>query len=81
MDILRRVIAFDPSGAGFRPTCLVLVLVVVAVQLMHFSGRDAFRKGFEWLPFPIQGAVLGLAAACILKLGPDGVLPFIYFQF
>ena len=24
---------------------------------------------------------LGLIAACILKLGPDGVLPFIYFQF
>ncbi|WP_300154943.1 MBOAT family O-acyltransferase [Solidesulfovibrio sp.] len=81
VDILRRVIAFDPSGAGFRPACLVLVVVVVAVQLMHFTGRDAFRKSFEWLPFPIQGAVLGLVAACILKLGPDGVLPFIYFQF
>jgi D-alanyl-lipoteichoic acid acyltransferase DltB (MBOAT superfamily) len=81
VDILRRVAAWDPDGAGFRPACLILVAVVVGVQLLHLTGRDVFRKGFEWLPFPLQGAALGLAAACILKLGPDGVLPFIYFQF
>lgn len=81
VDILRRVAAFDPDGAGFRPTCLILVVVVLAVQLLHLTGRDVFRKGFEWLPFPLQGAALGVASACILKLGPDGVLPFIYFQF
>jgi D-alanyl-lipoteichoic acid acyltransferase DltB (MBOAT superfamily) len=81
VDILSRALAFDPSGAGFRPTCLVLVAVVLAVQVTHVTGKDFFRKGFEWLPFPLQGAALGLIAACILKLGPDGVLPFIYFQF
>ncbi len=81
VDILSRIFAFDPSGAGFRPTCLVLVLLVVAVQQMHVSGKDLFRKGFERLPFPVQGVALGLVTACILKLGPDGVLPFIYFQF
>ncbi|MHC1790427.1 MBOAT family O-acyltransferase [Solidesulfovibrio sp.] len=81
VDILRRVAAFDPDGAGFRPTCLILVVVVVGVQLLQVTGRDVFRKGFEWLPFPAQGVALGLASAVILKLGPDGVLPFIYFQF
>ncbi|MHC1712245.1 MAG: MBOAT family protein [Solidesulfovibrio sp.] len=81
VDILRRVAAWDPSGAGFRPTCLILVAVVLIFQLLHLSGRDVFRKSFEWLPLPLQGAALGIAASCILKLGPDGVLPFIYFQF
>ncbi|OLN26162.1 putative poly(beta-D-mannuronate) O-acetylase [Desulfovibrio sp. DV] len=81
VDILRRVAAFDPDGATFRPTCLILVAVVLVVQLLHLTGRDFFRKSFEWLPFPAQGLALGVAAACILKLGPDGVLPFIYFQF
>jgi D-alanyl-lipoteichoic acid acyltransferase DltB (MBOAT superfamily) len=81
MDILSRIAAWDPSGAGFRPTCLVLVGLVLVVQLLHWSGRDFFRKGFEWLPMPVQGLALGLAVTCILKLGPDGVLPFIYFQF
>jgi D-alanyl-lipoteichoic acid acyltransferase DltB (MBOAT superfamily) len=81
VDILSRVAAWDPSGAGFRPTCLALVAVVLAVQLLHLSGRDVFRAIFEKLPMPVQGVALGIAAACILKLGPDGVLPFIYFQF
>ena len=81
VEILRRAVAFDPDGAGFRPTCLILVGVVLVVQLLDLTGRDVFRKSFEWLPFPIQGVALGLASAIILKLGPDGVLPFIYFQF
>lgn len=81
VDVLSRIAALDPTGAGFRPACLILVVLVVAMQLANFTGKDAFRKGFEWLPFPLQGAALGLVAACILKLGPDGVLPFIYFQF
>ena len=81
VDILKRVALWTSDGAGFRPTCLVLVCIVLGVQLLGLSGRDHFRKSFEWLPLPLQGAALGLAAACILKLGPDGVLPFIYFQF
>ena len=81
VDILKRVAIWTSDGAGFRPTCLVLVCIVFGVQLLGLTGRDHFRKSFEWLPLPLQGAALGLAAACILKLGPDGVLPFIYFQF
>ena len=81
VDILRRVAAWDMDGAGFRPACLVLVVLVLAVQLLGLTGRDAFRKGFDWLPLPLKGVALGVAAACVLKLGPDGVLPFIYFQF
>lgn len=81
VDILKRAAALDPDGAGFRPTCLALVVLVLGVQLLHFTGRDVFRKSFDWMPFPLQGAALGVAAACILKLGPDGVLPFIYFAF
>lgn len=81
MDILRRVAVWDGSGESFHPTCLVLVVVVLVVQLLHLTGKDVFRKVFERLPAPVAGVGLGLAAVAILKLGPDGVLPFIYFQF
>jgi hypothetical protein len=33
------------------------------------------------LPAPLQAAVIALVAVFILRLGPEGVLPFIYFQF
>jgi D-alanyl-lipoteichoic acid acyltransferase DltB (MBOAT superfamily) len=81
VDILRRVAAWDNSGAGFNKVCLGMVVVVLAVQLLHLTGRDVFRVAFERLPVPVRGLALGLAATAILKLGPDGVLPFIYFQF
>jgi len=81
MDILRRVAAWDGTGEGFRPTCLVLVGLVLAVQLLRLGGRDVFRSVFDRLPAPVAGVALGLIGALILKLGPDGVLPFIYFQF
>jgi len=48
---------------------------------LGLTGRDVFRVAFERLPVPVRGLALGLAATAILKLGPDGVLPFIYFQF
>jgi alginate O-acetyltransferase complex protein AlgI len=81
VDILRRVTQWDQAGAGYRPMCLVLVGLVLAVQLLRFTGRDFFRSAIERLPAPVQGLALGLVATAILKLGPDGVLPFIYFQF
>jgi alginate O-acetyltransferase complex protein AlgI len=81
VDILRRVAVWDATGAGFHPACLVLVGLVLAVQLLHLTGRDVFYGICNRLPAPVAGVGLGILAAAILKLGPDGVLPFIYFQF
>ena len=36
---------------------------------------------FSRLPIPAQAAVLALALLVIHAMGPEGVAPFIYFQF
>jgi len=36
---------------------------------------------FSRLPIPAQAVVLSLALLAIHALGPEGVAPFIYFQF
>jgi hypothetical protein len=36
---------------------------------------------FSRLPIPAQAAVLSLALVVTSVLGPEGVAPFIYFQF
>ena len=33
------------------------------------------------LPWQIQGVGVGLAGCVIMSMGPEGVLPFIYFRF
>jgi D-alanyl-lipoteichoic acid acyltransferase DltB (MBOAT superfamily) len=84
MDILARIADFDAQGATAGPLPLVPVLLAVAVltsQIWRLDARGLYDRLVRPLPSPIQGAVLGLVVAAILKLGPDGVLPFIYFSF
>jgi len=84
MDILARVAAFDPQGAsgGHIPAIpVILAVLVLTSQIWRLDGRGLYDRVVRPLPAPLQGVALGLAATAILKLGPDGVLPFIYFSF
>jgi len=80
-DIIKRIFAFNLSGDGFP--ALVLVAIFLTMFLQKF-GPLIFRF-FVWflqkLWAPIQVLLIAILCGIILKLGPDGVLPFIYFQF
>ena len=80
-NIIERIIAFNLPGDGFA--ALVPVAIFLTMFLQAF-GPHIFRF-FVWflqkLWSPIQVFLIAVLCALILKLGPDGVLPFIYFQF
>ncbi len=79
--VLERVAFWENTGEGFA----LLVPVAIAVtMLLQWWGSGIFKAfvavmASQWLL--VQVFVFSLLCACILKLGPDGVLPFIYFQF
>ncbi len=81
LEIIRRVFCFGLPGEGFPVAAVPVVLLCLLLQK---AGRPLFH-GFvrfqERLIWPVQAAVCALLCGIILKLGPDGVLPFIYFQF
>ncbi|QLA20800.1 MBOAT family O-acyltransferase [Desulfolutivibrio sulfoxidireducens] len=81
MDILARMADLDPEGATAGLIPVGLAALVLASQISRFDARRLYDHLVRPLPAPVQGAVLGLLAVVILKLGPDGVLPFIYFSF
>ncbi len=81
MDILARMADLDPEGATAGLIPVGLAVLVLASQISRFDARRLYDHLVRPLPAPVQGAVLGLLAVVILKLGPDGVLPFIYFSF
>jgi alginate O-acetyltransferase complex protein AlgI len=69
------------------PTTLVTPVVVGAIVLMlglQFAprepGRAIERRFAELAPVPM-GLILGAVLLVIVILGPQGVAPFIYFQF
>ncbi len=81
MQMIERIALWDTQGGGFE----VLVLVAIfCTMLTQMGGAHLFRAFVsiihkQWAP--LQITVFVILCALILKLGPDGVLPFIYFQF
>ncbi len=76
-----RLFSFDNSGDGFPA---LVLLAIVFTMLTQIIGPYLFRFVVSFLQklwSPVQIVLIALACAIILKLGPDGVLPFIYFQF
>ncbi len=81
LAMLRRIFAFTAEGDGYS---LLVPAAILITMLMQVFGKYCFNGlaltlEKAWLPVKI--ALIALLAAIILKMGPDGVLPFIYFQF
>ena len=61
-----------------------ILLILVLGLLMQWTGPICYRSFVaiqEKLPWPLQAVVVGILGGLILNLGPEGVLPFIYFNF
>jgi D-alanyl-lipoteichoic acid acyltransferase DltB (MBOAT superfamily) len=61
-----------------------LVGLVVLGMIFQFTPRDLGRElalGIRGLPSPLLGFFLGLGILLIWAVAPEGVAPFIYFQF
>ena len=81
LEIFQAVLQWGRPGEGFE----VLVIPAILAGLgMQFIG-GYIKGGYMWvqnrLPLPLQALVISVIVLVILRLGPDGVLPFIYFQF
>ncbi|MGL4208698.1 MAG: MBOAT family O-acyltransferase, partial [Candidatus Adiutrix sp.] len=80
-DILKA--AFDWQRLGLGAPTLVWILVALTL-FMQFTGASlrAFFMGLQKkLPAPLLAVWCAFWVILILKLGPSGVLPFIYFQY
>jgi D-alanyl-lipoteichoic acid acyltransferase DltB (MBOAT superfamily) len=78
---------FRSLGAWSEPltmaTPFVVVLVVVGLGI-HFippKWSEAAQTAFGRMPLVAQGAALGLFLVLLSVMAPEGVAPFIYFQF
>ncbi len=79
--IMERIALWDDTGEGFAA---LVPLGIVLTMCTQWCGASLFKFFVQvmckqWLF--LQVGIFALLCALILKLGPDGVLPFIYFQF
>ena len=80
-EIFRAVFRMTQPGGGFEYYVIPAILIGLGIQFFGRYFYDLYIRVQEKLPAPIQGLVIALLCIGILRLGPEGVLPFIYFQF
>lgn len=66
---------------GFEPRILLIISLVLLLQWFGPTCFNKFAAAMSRLPWVMQAMVAGLLGGGILAMGPDGVLPFIYFYF
>ena len=81
LAILGRVASFRADGLGAGPLVPVIVFAMVASQALSLSRPRTCPAWLRALPAPALGAAVGLIGALIVRLGPDGMPPFMYFSF
>jgi D-alanyl-lipoteichoic acid acyltransferase DltB (MBOAT superfamily) len=78
--VLGRLLDWGPAPA-VTPAILALIVGGIGVQYLPENYRLRIRSGFARLrPLAMAGA-LGAFLLILDALGPEGVAPFIYFQF
>lgn len=81
LEIFQAVLQWGRPGEGFE--VLVIPAILAGLGMQYVGGY--IKEGYLWLqnrlPLPLQAVVISAVVLVILRLGPDGVLPFIYFQF
>ena len=79
-NVLKAVV----SAHDGTPIPSMAVLIILLGLFMQWIGPACFRAftGLQSrLPWPLQAIIVGLLGGVILSIAPEGVLPFIYFNF
>ena len=72
---------FDFPIEFWTPFLMTLVFGGFLIHFLPEDGLERVERRFRHLPLSVQGALAGFAIVAIDAMGPDGVAPFIYFQF
>ena len=62
-------------------TLLLVIFGAIGMQFVARERREAFQAKTNEVSAPTQAILFALGLVAIDSLGPDGVAPFIYFQF
>jgi alginate O-acetyltransferase complex protein AlgI len=68
-------------SAGVNPMVVAVIGLMLAAQVVPRRVVTTLQIGFSRWPVVAQGLALALVLTAIDVLGPEGVAPFIYFQF
>lgn len=80
----RFLTAFGNLDAPVQMLSPFVIGLILSGFIMNFGPSNSLEKAekiFAGIPLPVQGVIIGLILTAINAFGPEGVAPFIYFQF
>ncbi len=80
-SMLGRLTAWGEPSELVTPLLLIVVVAMLVSQFAPIARVRELEVEYGRLPWLIQGVLLGIGLVVIDVLGPEGVAPFIYFQF
>lgn len=80
-EILKAFTRVSMPSELFSPLAIIMLLLGFALQIFDGNTMKNVWARFNKLHPVLQGLIAALILAIILGLGPQGVAPFIYFQF
>ncbi len=82
LDMLERILSGGPSATSLVSVLMVLAIgAMLAWQLLPSTLGRQIQGRFALMPLGVQALALALVLSAIDAFGPEGVAPFIYFQF
>lgn len=81
MQVIDRMLALDAQGNGFTLMIVPAIACGIAIQWIGPALYKWFTALQARLPWVLQAIVVALLCGLIMNMGPDGTLPFIYFNF
>ncbi|MDR1044877.1 MAG: MBOAT family protein [Candidatus Adiutrix sp.] len=81
LEIVLAAVDFKRPGAGAPLLVWLVIGLTLLMQLVGRPVREWFMRQQSRLPGPVLAVWCAFWVVIILKLGPNGVLPFIYFQY
>lgn len=81
IQYLSGFLQIDLAPRLVTPFIIALIFAPLASQFIHEDFWMRLSERFEKIPLQAQGIVLGTIIVLLSAIGPQGVLPFIYFQF
>lgn len=79
--VLGRLVSGAGSEVALAPSVVLLTALVLAAHQVPDTPRRRLRELWDRLPVPVHVVSFALVLVGLDVLGPDGVAPFIYFQF
>lgn len=78
---LRSLLVIGLQPTLLSPFLLLLIILGLGVHLLPEGTGKKLRILYNRIPLVLQGIIFGLFLVCIGAMSPEGVAPFIYFQF